>query len=239
MKEAGQKLACTLDKLLLEVKGGITTSELDAIAEKLIRQTDAIPAFKGYEGFPGTICVNINDGLVHGVPTNYQLKSNDLLTIDIGLKYRGYCSDMATSVIVDESGDVSALKRFLSAGKESLSSAIAAATPGNRVGDISAAMQFGVERYGYDVSDLFTGHGVGKDLHEDPSIPCYGRSGQGPLLKENMVLAIEVIYAEGSSEAEIDDKDHWTVKTMDGSNGGLFEHTILVTDNEPLVLTKS
>jgi len=237
MKEGGSLLSRTLNTLLNMSRPGISTLELDVIAEKMLRETGGKPSFKGYEGFPATICIATNDGLVHGIPNDYVLQEGDVFTIDIGLIYAGFHTDMAHTMIVGGIKDPQKV-RFLETGQRSLTKAIKEAKPGNRVGDISAAMQFEVEKDGYSVSKIFTGHGVGRDLHEDPSIYCYGKKGHGELLKPNMVLAIEVIYASGSAEVIVDD-DGWTARTADGSLGGLFEHTVAITDKGPYVLTKA
>lgn len=235
MQVGGQKLAQVLEEVLAHSTIGVSLKELDILAEKFLREAGGIPSFKGYQNFPGSICVSVNEGLVHGVPSKYLLQDGDLLTIDIGLKYEGFHTDMARTIVV---GETDARKeRFLKAGQQSLQEAIEEAVIGNRVGDISFAMGSVIEKFGYSVSKTFTGHGVGKSLHEDPSIPCSGQKGKGPLLKENMVVAIEVIYAEGKADAVVDSSDNWTVETQDKSWGGLFENTVAITKDGPLVLT--
>lgn len=239
MRQGGKFLSCTLNTLLAQAHPGISTKELDEKAEKLLLDTGGKPSFKGYEGFPSSICVSVNDGLVHGIPGLYRLEEGDVLTIDIGLLYAGLHTDMAKTIIVAASKVKDFRKvQFLNAGQRSLENAIRQAKIGNRVSDISAAMQYEIEKEGYSVSKIFTGHGVGHNLHEDPSIYCYGQKGHGELIKLNMVLAIEVIYAEGSAEAVVDE-DGWTARTRDGSLGGLFEHTVAITDKGPFVLTKA
>ena len=243
MKVGGQKLSRILDILLERSIPGASLLELDRLAEIFLLETGGAPAFKGYHGFPGSICASVNDGLVHGVPSRYMLKTGDLLSIDIGLCYGGFYSDMARTVIINASklkqDDYERKNKFLDAGKKALITAIAEVRKGNFVGDISAAMQSEIEQVGFSVSRTFTGHGIGCNLHEDPSIPCFGKIGDGEKLKENMVLAIEVIYAAGKADGIISSKDNWTVVTKDNSWGGLFEDTIVVTSKDPLVLTKS
>ena len=238
-QEGGKKLAGTLQKLIQVVHPGMTLKELDMIAENLLRETGGIPAFKGFDGFPGSICVSLNDGLVHGVPSDDTISLGDVLSIDIGLIWKGYYSDMAKTVIVGgtKAADDRA-RRFLQAGEQALDSAISKALVGNHVGDISEAMQKVVESSGYAVSRMYTGHGIGKELHTEPAIFCYGESGTGLKLKENTYLAIEVIYAEHNARSVTDPTDGWTVRTCDGGLGGLFEHTIVVSAKGPLVLTK-
>lgn len=240
MRHSGEILAQVLKKLIAHSQIGVTTLELDRIAEQLIRQAGGIPCFKGYNGYPATICTSVNDGLVHGIPNNFQLKEGDIFSIDIGLQYQGWNTDMARTVLIgkEQNKEMTDKQHFLEVGEKALEQAVNQAKPGNRTGDISAAMQKEIEQADFSVSEIFTGHGIGRHIHEDPSIPCYGRKNTGILLKTGMTLAIEVIYAQGQSEAIISEEDGWTAKTRDGSWGGLFENTILVTQKEPLVLTK-
>lgn len=240
MQEGGKRLARTLNTLIANLQVGLSTKALDDLAESMLKKEGGKPSFKGYQGFPGTICTSVNSGLVHGVPSDYRLQKGDVLSIDIGFLFENRHTDMARMVIVSDSDKTDhAKEHFLQVGSIALQKAISTAKVGRYTGDISAAMQQTIEGAGFSVSRTFTGHGIGRRLHEEPSIFCFGEKGEGKLLKENMVLAIEVIYAEGSAESVIDTDDGWTVTTQDGSLGGLFEHTVAITNKGPLVLTKA
>lgn len=234
MKKSGSICANALSEVLRHVKPGVKCSELDDIAQKQIESQGAQPSFRTVEDYKWTICTTINDQVVHGIPTGRILNEGDLLGIDIGALYKGYHSDQAISVPV---GLISkSTEAFLKIGKETLIEAISKAVVGNTIGDISATIEAKIEGAGYNVVKNFTGHGVGTELHEDPIIPCFGKPGRGPKIQKNMTLAIEVIYAQGSAEV-VQEEDNWTISTADGSLGGLFEQTILVTDNRPIILT--
>jgi methionyl aminopeptidase len=234
MRESGKISALALKNVISAVKTGVTLKELDKIAEKTILNAGAKPSFKMVEGYQYTTCLNINAGVVHGIPGSYILKKGDLLSIDLGAFYKGFHSDLSWTLEVESNEE----QKFVETGKEALEVAIFNCVVGNHVGDISNAIQTVVERAGYTVSRDLVGHGVGRDLHEDPYVPGYGKKGSGPLLKEGMVLAIEIIYQKGSPKLVLED-DNWTLSTADNSLSGLFEHSVAVTKNGPVVLTEA
>jgi methionyl aminopeptidase len=238
MRQGGAILANTLSVVGAAAKAGTTTLELDILAEQLIRDSGAVPAFKGYQGFPSTLCTSLNEQVIHGKPNKRPLVVGDLLTIDVGLIWQGLVLDHATTLVIAGESQVNRSEQsFLMAGKQSLEAAIDAARVGNRVGDISAAMQGIVEHRGYSVVREYAGHGVGSELHMEPFIPCYGNPGRGMLLAEGMTLAIEVMFNMGGSGVKTL-KDGWTVVTKDGTLSAQFEHTVAVTDAGPEILTK-
>jgi methionyl aminopeptidase len=238
MRVGGKMLGDTMWEVLKEVKPGVSEIELDALAEKLIRQKGGEPGFMKVQGYKHATCISTNDVVVHGIPSNYKLKDGDVIGIDCGVYLRGFHTDMSETVRVGgEKGDE--VDKFLKIGKEALKAGIKQAIVGNHVGDISRAIQGIVEaRSGYSVVRTLVGHGVGKELHEDPEIPGYvqGRIEKSPLLKEGMVIAIEVIYNMGGPDLTLDD-DGWTIRTKDGSLGGLFERTVAITKTGPQILT--
>lgn len=223
------------------IKPGITTLDLDKIAEKYIISEDAVPAFKGYKlynsqkGFPGSICVSINDEVVHGIPGSRTLKEGDIVSIDVGTFKNGYYGDTAYTFAVGEISDKA--KKLLKITREALYLAIDQARPRNRVGDISYAVQSYVEKNGFSVVRDYVGHGIGKSLHEEPQIPNYGKKGVGPLLKENMTIAIEPMVNVGTYEVKVK-SNGWTVSTRDGSLSAHFEHTIFIAENGPEILSE-
>lgn len=234
MKKAGEIASRALKKVLGNVREGVTCENLDKIAQKQIKKAQATPSFMTVDDYRWTICTTVNDQVVHGIPKNTILKDGDIIGVDIGAYYRGFHSDMAFTVGV---GTISAkTQKFLDVGRQTLGKAILAAQVGNRIGDISEVIQKEIEEANYSVVKSLTGHGIGRELHEDPLVPCFGRKGTGPKILENMVLAIEVIYTQGSGEVKVED-DNWTIVTADGSLGGLFEQTVAVTKNGPIVLT--
>ena len=234
MKKAGQICAQALKKVVWEIKPKITCSYLDRIASAEIGKSGAIASFKTVDNYGWTICTTVNEQVVHGIPTDRELEDGDIIGIDIGVKFEGYHSDMATTVGI---GNISAeTERFLQVGKKTLREAITTAKIDGYIGDISAAIQNGIEAAGYSIVTSLTGHGIGRELHEEPPIPGFGQKGQGPKILNNIVLAIEVIYARGSGEVKVEN-DNWTISTVDGSLGGLFEQTVVVTENGPIVLT--
>lgn len=235
MKAPNQLVASILAKLAAMVAPGVTTLDLDAHAEKWAREAGAEPAFKGYRGFPGTLCVSVNDEVVHGIPSSARvLKSGDIVSIDMGVKLGGFYGDSAVTVPV---GDVpAATTSLLAVTNESLARAIAQVQVGGRLSDIGHAVQQWVEAHGFSVVREFVGHGIGEALHEEPQIPNYGKPGRGPTLAEGMVLAIEPMVAMGRPETKVL-KDGWTAVTRDGSLAAHFEHTVAVTKDGPLVLT--
>jgi methionyl aminopeptidase len=234
MRRSGLIVASTLAKLRKMVEPGITTLELDAVAEANIRGAGAIPTFKGYRGFPASICASINEEVVHGIPSERRLKEGDIIKIDCGATLDGYVGDAAISVPV---GKISPeWQRLLDVTRDSLLKAIEKMVAGNHLYDVSSAVQQHVEAEGFSIVRDFCGHGIGQRMHEDPQVPNYGRPGTGPVLKEGWVLAIEPMVNEGTHEVRIL-KDGWTVKTKDGRASSHFEHTIAVTEEGPRVLT--
>lgn len=235
MQRSGEICAKALLQVLENIAPGVTTRELDTIANKAIKKQGAKISFQTVDKYPHTICVSVNDEVVHGLPTKYKLQAGDIIGIDIGALYKGWHSDLAETVVV---GDVDKkTQAFVDTGKKALVAAIAQAKPGNRVGDISSAMQRIVEGRGYAVVRALTGHGVGRELHEEPTIPCFGEAGKGELLTENMVIAVEVIYNMGKSDVIWKNDDGWTISSADGSLSGLFERTVVITKAGPVVLT--
>lgn len=236
MKEAGRIVAHTLKILEEAIRPGISTYDLDKIAEQAIREQGAVPSFKGYRGFPGTICASVNNVVIHGIPDKKTiLKNGDIISIDIGACYKGYHGDSARTFPVGEVSETR--KRLLKVTKEALFAGLAFAKPANRLSDISHAIEKYVLENGYSVVKEFTGHGIGQKLHEDPPIPNFGNPGCGPLLKAGMTLAIEPMVNAGASETVVLDDD-WTTVTRDGSDSAHFEHTIVITDTGYNILTK-
>jgi methionyl aminopeptidase len=234
MREAGRVVALAKARLLEAVEPGITTAELDRIAEKEIRDMGAVPSFKGLYGFPATICASVNEEVVHGIPSKRAVKSGEVLKIDVGAIAGGYHADSAFSVGVGEISE--ATQRLIDDTRESLRLGIERARAGARVGDISAAVQGYGEQRGYGVVRQWVGHGIGRDLHEEPQVPNYGVAGKGPLLREGMALAIEPMLNIGTWETRLLD-DGWTVVTADGALSAHFEDTIAITENGADVLT--
>lgn len=234
MRRAGLIVAETLRRLRGMVEPGMTTRELDAVAESTIRAAGASPTFKGYRGFPASICASVNDEVVHGIPSDRQLRAGDILKIDCGATLDGYVGDAAISVPVGQVPPE--IERLMETTRDSLLCAIKQMVPGNRLYDVSYAVQQYVEERGFSVVRDFCGHGIGQRMHEDPQVPNYGRPGTGPKLKEGWVLAIEPMVNEGGYEVRVL-SDGWTVKTRDGKASSHFEHTIAVTEDGPRVLT--
>lgn len=235
MKIASNMLSDMLKELRLMAKEGITLLDLDDFAEEMCRKEGVLPAFKGYDGFPKTLCVGVNDVVVHGIPNEYVLKSGDIVSIDMGIKYEGVYSDSAITVGIGQISDNA--HKLMEATKLSVLNGIKEAKPGKRVGDIGYAMQKTVEERGFSVVREMTGHGVGYHLHEEPYIPGYGQKGTGEKLYEGQTLAIEAIINEGKPDIYISREDGWTSTTKDGKLSALFEHTIVVGKN-PQILTR-
>ncbi len=235
MREAGKIVAETHQILKEAVRPGISTLELDKIAEDNIRKYNAIPSFKGYGGFPGSICASVNDEVVHGIPSSRILKEGDIVSLDIGAYYKGYHSDSAKThgvgVISEED------RKLIEVTKQSFYEGIKFAKEGYRLSDISHAIQEYVEKYGFSVVRDLVGHGIGTQLHEDPQIPNYGLPGKGPRLQSGMVLAIEPMINAGRYKVKIL-SDDWTVVTADGKKSAHYEHTIAITEDEPIILSK-
>ena len=236
MRQAGQILAAAVRLCRNLVKPGVSTLEIDREVEVLIHEHRAVPAFKGYRGFPATVCVSINEEVVHGIPSaSRRLQEGDIVGVDLGAIVDGYYADAAVTLPV---GDVSeAAQRLIDVTRESLEHAIAAVQPGRRLGDVSAAVQRHVEAAGFGVVRAFVGHGIGRELHEDPQVPNFGEPGKGPLLRPGMVLAIEPMVTLGHWEVRVL-ADRWTAVTEDGSLAAHFEHTVAITENGPDVLTR-
>lgn len=227
-------VAGALEELKKKVSSGITTRELDRMAEEYIVKNGGKPAFKGYKGYPNATCISVNDEIVHGIPSYRCLKDGDIVSIDIGVLLDGYYGDAAVTVPVNEIDSES--KRLLEVTEESLYKAIDIATAGNRVSDISCTIQEIVEKAGYSVVREFVGHGIGSSLHEDPPVPNYGERGKGPRLKAGMVLAIEPMVNAGGSELNILDNG-WTAVTRDKSRSAHFEHTVAITEDGHEILS--
>ncbi len=236
IKKSGKILRQALELVKSKVKVGITTGELDKIAEEFIRSKGAIPACKGYEGFPGTMCISVNDEVVHGIPGKRKLKEGDVVSFDSCVLLEGWYSDSAITVIVGRPKTEND-KKLVEVTEQALYIGIEKAVAGNRIGDISAAVQEFVEKNGFSLVREYTGHGIGRHLHEDPSVPNYGKKGTGMILKEGMCIAIEPMVCAGDYGLYTAE-DGWTAITVDHSNAAHFEHTIAITKNGPEILTK-
>jgi len=235
MKKAGRIVAIAHKEVKAMIKPGITTADIDALVEKIVRDHDAVPSFKDYGGFPGSACTSINEEVVHGIPSkSRKLKEGDIVKVDIGADFKGYHGDSAWTYPV---GRISKeAEKLLEATKASLFAGLSEIKAGKRLSDISHAIQTYAESKGYSVVREFVGHGVGRKLHEDPQIPNYGPAGKGPLLKPGMTLAIEPMINSGTKDVEVQ-SDAWTAVTQDGKLSAHFEHTILVTKESYLILT--
>jgi len=235
MREAGAIVASVLEGLKKEIRPSVKTRELNGYAEEMALALGAKPAFKGYHGYPYALCVSVNEEVIHGMPSEKKLSKGDIVSIDFGVFYKGFCGDAALTISV---GDVSdKKKRLLDVTETALMLAVANALPGGRLGDISAAIQGCAEEAGFSVVREFVGHGIGRRMHEEPTVPNFGKRGQGIILKEGMVLAIEPMINAGSAAVCLKD-DGWTVITADGSLSAHFEHTVAITKSGPLVLSK-
>jgi len=235
MREAGRVAARALRLVGEAVRPGISTAELDRIAEDAILESGAVPAFKGYHGFPATLCTSVNEQIVHGIPGGRRLVEGDVLSVDVGAILDGYFGDTAATFPVGAVPEDSL--RLLRVTQEALLAGIEAARTGNRLGDIGAAVQGVAEAAGFAVVREYVGHGIGQAMHEDPNVPNFGEPGQGVALKEGMVLAIEPMVNAGSWHTRSLD-DGWTVVTEDGSLSAHFEHTVAITAEGPIVLTR-
>ena len=237
MRQAGVILADVTDHLRSFVHGGMSTLEIDEEVEAFIVRRGATPAFKGYRGFPATVCISINEEIVHGIPSPHRrIKDGDIVGLDLGCIVDGYYADCAFTLPV---GDVPpSVQQLLDVTRESLDLAIAQCTPGKRLSDVSHAVQRHVEAHGFSVVRAFVGHGIGRALHEEPQVPNFGEPGRGPQLRPGMVLAIEPMVTMGTYEVRILD-DGWTAVTRDGSLAAHFEHTVAVTEQGPDVLTRN
>lgn len=234
MARAGQILAATQDLMAANIRPGVETRELDRIAERFIRSQGAIPTFKGYRGFPGSICASPGAMIVHGIPGKHRLKSGEVISIDVGVTLDGWVADAARTFPVDEVDDIS--RNLLEATEESLYAGVAQARVGNRMGDLSHAIQQVAEDAGLAVVRSLVGHGVGRDMHEDPQVPNYGKPGKGPLLQEGMVLAIEPMTTAGKAGVRVGG-DGWAIYSQDGTPAAHFEFTVAITAEGPQILT--
>jgi methionyl aminopeptidase len=234
MAAAGRIQARCLQMLEAKVRPGVTTRQLDETADRFIRSQGAAASFKGYRGFPGSICASPNSMVVHGIPGPYELQKGDVISIDVGVTHEGWVADAAVTVPVGEVEDETA--RLIKTTRASLFDGIAMARPGNRLGDVSHAIQSRVESDGFSVIRSLVGHGVGREMHEDPQIPNFGDPGKGPLLEEGMVLAIEPMVNAGGPEIRMGN-DGWAVYSEDDSMAAHFEFTVAVTADGPRVLT--
>lgn len=235
MREAGRMVALTREEVKKHIKPGITTKALDEIAENFIISLGGIPSFKGYNGFPGSVCLSVNEEVVHGIPSNRVLKDGDIVSLDIGVYYKGYHGDSAWTYPV---GTISkADEQLLEVTLQSLYEGLKMAKPGNRVSDISAAIEAYVKPYRYGIVEEFTGHGIGKSLHEDPYVPNFGKPGSGALLKPGMTICVEPMVNIGTKRVRIL-SDNWTTVTADKKNSAHFEHMIAITETGYEILTE-
>jgi methionyl aminopeptidase len=235
MQMANQIVAEALAEITEKVKPGIETLELDALAEDFCHRHKVKPAFKNYRGYPRSICISVNDEIVHGIPSHRQLRAGDLVSIDFGVRYDGYFGDAAVTLGVGEVNQTA--RQLMTATEEALYAGIAQIVIGNRLSDVSHAVQKTIEAYGFSVIRDFVGHGIGRSLHEDPQIPNYGPPGQGPVLQPGMTFAIEPMVSAGSWEISVM-PDGWTAITKDGSLAAHYEHTVALTEKGVLILSK-
>ncbi|MFZ5648778.1 MAG: type I methionyl aminopeptidase [Bacillota bacterium] len=235
MRDAGRVVAGALKEIEPAVKPGLTTAELDKLAESFIIAKGARPAFKGLYGFPSTICASLNEQVVHGIPSLRVLENGDIISIDVGAEINGYYGDSAVTLPVGEVDDET--RRLLKVTEESLYHGISQAVPGNRLSDISHSVQKHVESNGFSVVRDYVGHGIGRSMHEEPQVPNFGRAGRGPRLQAGMTLAIEPMVNMGTHEV-CTLPDNWTVVTKDRKKSAHFEHTIAITDSKPEILTR-
>jgi methionyl aminopeptidase len=235
MREAGRLVAEVITELTGQIAPGVNTADLDALAEKRITQAGAAPAFKGYHGYPASICASINDEVIHGIPSGRRLlREGDIISLDVGASMGGYFGDSAVTLAVGQVSEEAAT--LLRVTEEALYKAIERARQGSRVSDIGHAVQQHVEAYGFSVVREFVGHGIGQRMHEEPQVPNYGEPGHGPRLTEGMVIAIEPMVNAGKAAVKVLG-DGWTAVTRDGSLSAHFEHTVAVTAGEPWILT--
>ena len=237
LREAGRINARALDVVRQLIRPGVTTAELDAAAEEVIRKHGAIPTFKGYPGpypYPASICISINEQLVHGIPGKRKLQAGDIVSIDCGSTFEGFVGDSAFTIGV---GEISTqAQRLIKETEQALYEGIHQMRAGNRVGDVSAAIQTFVENAGFNVTREYTGHGVGRQMHEGPQMPNYGTAGRGQILRQGMTIALEPMVLVGTSQTRVL-RDQWTVVSADGSLTAHWEHSVVITDGEPLILT--
>jgi methionyl aminopeptidase len=234
MRVANHLVSATLAEIAKNVAPGVSTLHLDKVGEEYIRDRGAIPLFKGYKGFPNALCISVNENVVHGIPSSYRLKEGDIVSVDCGVKLNGYCGDCAYTF---EVGEVSPeVKKLLKTTKDALYIGIGCAVEGKRIGDIGHAIQTYCESKGYSVVRQLVGHGIGKNMHEDPEIPNYGKKGNGSLLKNGMCIAIEPMINLGRKNVKFE-KDGWTVRTADGKPSAHFEHTVAIRPGKADILS--
>jgi len=234
MAAAGRVVAETIAHVGQHLEPGISTRELDRIGEEFIRSQGGVPTSKGYKGFPAALCISPNSMIVHGIPGNYRVEEGDLISVDVGVTLDGFVADSAFTFAVGEISPEA--ERLLEAGQAALAAGIEQARVGNRVGDISHAVQRATEEAGFAVVRSLVGHGVGRSYHEDPQIPNFGAPGRGPLLAEGMTFAIEPMITAGGPDVYVHDDD-WSISTVDGSLAAHFEHTVAITEGDPRILT--
>jgi methionyl aminopeptidase len=235
LRRSGLLVRKLLDEIRQRVRPGATTLEFERYVENRLEQEGAQAAFKGYRGYPCCLCTSVNEEIIHGIPSNRRLEEGDILSLDLGVVVDGYYGDSAVTVAVGRVGE--GARKLLEVAEAALEFAIDKARLGNRIGDISAAIEQHVDKNGFSVVREFVGHGIGRQLHEEPQVPNYGQPGRGPLLREGMVLALETMVNAGSAALRIRD-DHWTAVTADGKLSAHFEHMVAVTRNGPNVLTR-
>lgn len=236
MHRAGMIVWQILQELREQVKSGVTTLDLENLAARRTAESGARPAFKGYRGYPCVLCASVNQEVVHGIPSaSRRLKDGDIISLDYGVEFKGYYADAAVTVPVG--GVRPEVEKLMRVTRESLDRAIDKVRPGNRLGDVSSAVQEWVEQHGFAIVREFVGHGIGTRMHEEPNVPNFGHAGSGPRLEEGMVFAIEPMVNAGGAGVKVLD-DHWTAVTADGSYSAHFEHTVAVTSNGPWILTR-
>lgn len=236
MRHAGRVVALTIERLSTVVRPGMTTADLDAIAERSIRAEGCTPSFKGYKGFTGSICTSLNEEVVHGIPGRRRIREGDLLSLDVGAIWEGYHGDSAISLFVGGEAPSDVAEKLVRVTEESLEAGISMLRPGGRLSDVGSEVQRVVEGAGFSVVREYVGHGIGRAMHEDPPVPNYGDPGRGPAIRPGLVVAVEPMVNVGGWETRVL-KDRWTVVTADGSLSAHFEHTIAVTEDGPEVLT--
>jgi methionyl aminopeptidase len=234
MRHAGSVVAQTLAKLVEELRPGLVVKELDKIVRREFEKHNVVPTFLGYNGYPATVCVSVNEEIVHGIPGQRIIEDGDIVSLDLGCTYKGFVADSALTVIVGK--EAPDRRRLVDVARESLCAGIAQARAGNKLGAISHAIQQHIESHGFGVVREYVGHGVGRAMHEEPQVPNFGPPDRGPVLKKGMVLALEPMVTAGDWRTRQLD-DHWTVVTADGSLSAHFEHTIAITNGDPVVLT--
>lgn len=234
MRHSNRLVGMTLGELSKHIKPGVTTLQLDKIAEEFIRDNGAVPTFLGYNGFPNSICTSVNENVVHGIPNNIPLNSGDIISIDCGTNLRGFCGDSAYTFCVGEVDPQ--IKKLLEVTKDSLYIGINQAKDGNRIGDIGYSVQSHCESNGFSVVRELVGHGIGRDMHESPEVPNYGRKGVGPMIRNGMCIAIEPMINMGSKNVVFED-DGWTVRTKDRKPSAHFEHTVAIKNGKAEILS--